>query len=95
MMKRSNAIISMIVCLFVFQLGVSALPAPAGTDSGSLEQTYQAGPVRGTVVDAAGNPVIGAGVRVPGTTTGTVTDLNGAFVLNVEPGSRLEISSIG
>ena len=95
MMKRSNAIISMIVCLFVFQLGVSALPVPAGTDSGSLEQTYQAGPVRGTVVDAAGNPVIGAGVRVPGTTTGTVTDLNGAFVLNVEPGSRLEISCIG
>ena len=95
MMKRSNAIISMIVCLFVFQLGVSALPVPAGTDSGSLEQTYQTGPVRGTVVDAAGNPVIGAGVRVPGTTTGTVTDLNGAFVLNVEPGSRLEISCIG
>lgn len=50
---------------------------------------------KGKVVDASGEPVIGASVLVPGTTTGTVTDMDGNFELRVEPGTRLEVSSIG
>ncbi len=50
---------------------------------------------RGKVVDANGEPVIGASVVIPGTTTGVVTDIDGNFELRVEPGTRLEISSIG
>ena len=50
---------------------------------------------RGKVVDANGEPVVGASVFVPGTTTGVVTDVDGNFELRVAPGTRLEISSIG
>ena len=49
----------------------------------------------GKVSDAQGEPLLGAGVLVKGTTTGTVTDFEGAFSLSVSPGTVLEISSIG
>ena len=52
--------------------------------------------VKGTVKDAAGEPIIGAAVLVQGTTNGTVTDVNGAWSLrNVPAGATLSVSSIG
>lgn len=51
--------------------------------------------VTGKVVDANGEPLIGVGVLVKGTTTGAATDLDGAFELNVPEGAVLEISAIG
>ena len=52
--------------------------------------------VRGTVTDEAGEPVIGAGVLVQGTSIGTTTDVDGAFVLDRVPANAvLEVSSIG
>ncbi|WP_455585313.1 TonB family protein [Bacteroides sp.] len=50
--------------------------------------------VAGKVCDADGNPVIGASVLIEGTTTGTVTDLNGTFVLKAPKGSTLSVSYI-
>ena len=46
-------------------------------------------------VTSQGEPVIGAGVLVKGTTTGTATDMDGNFVLNVRPDAVLTVSSIG
>ena len=52
--------------------------------------------VKGIVKDATGEPVIGASVRVVGTTTGTVTDFDGNFELsNVAAGAKLQVSSVG
>ena len=52
--------------------------------------------VSGIVKDATGEPVIGASVRVVGTTIGTVTDFDGLFELsNVAAGAKLQISSVG
>ena len=52
--------------------------------------------VSGVVISTADNlPVIGASVRVPNTSTGAVTDIDGAFKLNVPEGTQLEISYIG
>ncbi len=39
--------------------------------------------VKGTVSDKDGNPIIGANVVAKGTSTGTITDVNGAYNLNV------------
>ena len=56
----------------------------------------QASTCSGTVRDAAGEPIIGASIRVKGSKTGTVTDIEGNFTLsNVKKGTKLEISSIG
>lgn len=52
--------------------------------------------VQGTVVDGTtGDPIISANVLVKGTLTGTSTDLDGHFELEVPEGSVLEVSYIG
>ena len=52
--------------------------------------------VKGTVKDAAGEPVIGAAVQVAGTHNGTITELDGSFALSgVQQGDKLEVSCIG
>ena len=52
-------------------------------------------PLTGTVVDAQGFPVIGAGVVQTGTTNGTVTDDNGQFVIRVPENASVEVSALG
>jgi TonB-linked SusC/RagA family outer membrane protein len=51
--------------------------------------------VTGRVVDVKGEPLIGATVKIKGTTTGTQTDVNGNFTLEAPDNSLLEISYIG
>src|SRR5690554_3943039 len=52
-------------------------------------------PITGTVTDANGAGIPGATVLVEGTTTGTATDIDGNFSLDVPEGSVLLISFIG
>ena len=51
--------------------------------------------VKGHVKDSAGEPVIGATVRVAGTNGGTITDFDGNFTIKAEQGATLNISYIG
>ena len=52
--------------------------------------------VNGQVKDTQGEPITGANVAIKGTTTGTITDLDGMFSIpDVEQGSIVEISFIG
>lgn len=51
--------------------------------------------VKGVVVDVNGEPIIGANVKAVGSTTGTITDVNGEFSLTVATDATLEISFIG
>jgi len=59
--------------------------------------TYAQRTVSGTITDAnGGEPLISATVVVPGTGTGTITDFDGNFSLEVPDGtSQLEISYTG
>lgn len=52
--------------------------------------------VSGSVTDESGEPIIGANVVVIGTSTGTVTDIDGNYsVSNVSSGASLKVSYIG
>lgn len=51
--------------------------------------------VNGTVKDNTGEPVIGAGVIVKGTTQGTSTDIDGNYSITCAPAAILEFSFIG
>ncbi|SFK65819.1 SusC/RagA family TonB-linked outer membrane protein [Proteiniphilum acetatigenes] len=51
--------------------------------------------VSGTVVDEAGDPVIGATIQVKGTSQGTVTDVDGNFNLSAPAGGTLVVSYVG
>ena len=56
---------------------------------------YAQSEISGTVVDPAGETVIGATVMEKGTSNGTVTDFDGNFTIKVKDGAILVISYIG
>lgn len=60
-----------------------------------LHAQQQAKTVTGTVTDVNGEPIIGANIRIKGTTTGTITDIDGNFSIKAEPQSVIEVSYIG
>lgn len=64
------------------------------TQTGTVSSA-QEGKVKGRIVDATGEPVIGAAVREQGTSNGTTTDIDGNFTLDVAPNANLEVSYIG
>ncbi len=86
--------------LFLCLLSAGMMCAPVATFAvaGDHMEKAVAGPedqeIRGTVEDANG-PLIGATVKVVGAVKGTVTDLDGNFVLKCKPGAMLDISFVG
>ena len=67
------------------------------SNSGSVyEINQQTGlTLKGVVKDVKNEPLIGVNVLIKGTTTGAITDLDGAFTLNVKKGDVLVISYTG
>jgi len=62
----------------------------------SLAANAQQKTISGKILDAKGDPIIGANVEVKGTSTGTVSDADGNFTLTVpENGKVLAVSYIG
>jgi TonB-linked SusC/RagA family outer membrane protein len=58
-------------------------------------QQQRAKTIKGNILDEKGEPIIGASIKIKGGTTGTISDLNGNFVLDVPENSTLDISYIG
>ena len=63
--------------------------------SSKVQQIGNSLVIKGIVVDAFGQPIIGANVMVKGTTNGTITDMDGHFALEVSSGAILQISYVG
>lgn len=52
--------------------------------------------IKGVVNDPTGMPIIGANIRIKGTSTGTISDIDGNFTLDVDGNAQLlEVSYIG
>ncbi len=71
-----------------FVLALAGLLAALGLNAQNIT-------VNGTVKDNTGEPVIGAGVIVKGTTQGTSTDIDGNYSITCAPAAILEFSFIG
>ena len=84
-------------CLLLSAFSVSgALAAPVTTGDASAMIVQQGKKVTGVVVDASGEPVIGANVVVKGTTNGTITDFDGNYTIEgVSASDVLVFSYIG
>ena len=82
-MKSIQLLKRMASVLAGFLLGVTMLSA-----QGTLT-------VKGTVLDAEKQPVIGAAVLQAGTTNGAATDIDGNYTITVPAGATLEVSAIG
>ena len=70
-------------------------PTPDTGQSSSVSMSGRNVKASGLVVDAEGEPIIGATIKRPGTSTGTITDVDGHFSIDVPEGSILQISYIG
>lgn len=83
--RRSDAALPFKMVLLALLCLLMALPASAQLRS-----------VSGTVVDATGEPIIGANVRVVGDAArGTITDIDGNFKIQASAKEKLQISFIG
>lgn len=51
--------------------------------------------ISGTITDVTGEPVIGATVKIKGTNTATITDIDGKYTIEVSPNSVLQVSYVG
>lgn len=82
------------LALCFLMVGAGVTP-PIHAANAEVQISQQARKVTGTVTDAKGEPLLGVNVVVKGTTNGTITDLDGKYTLEVEPGAILEVSYIG
>ena len=71
--------------------------APTGAikTSATQQNLQQNQSLSGLVTDTGGVPIIGANISIPGSTIGTITDVDGKFTLSVPRGSVLRFSYIG
>ena len=88
-MRKQVLFSVMLVMSVMGGLAVSPVSAMAAV---AQSQTIK---VSGQVVDQSGEPLIGATVRVKGTQTGAVTDLDGNFQLDVPSNATLVVSYVG
>ena len=77
-------------CVATYSNGHIIIRKQVDTQSGKKSQM-----VKGTIVDASGEPIIGANVVVKGTANGTITDIDGNFSLDAPEGAILQVSYIG
>lgn len=80
MNKRANLYFAALLGAMSPLSTVTALAAQSNSTIATA--TQQQTSCKGTVKDASGEPIIGATIRIDGKTGGTVTDLDGNFVLN-------------
>ena len=94
MSKRVQTVGIMMALMALPSGVVYASTSPAQTVAYNVQQDADC---KGVVIDATGEPVIGASVVVKGKTgAGTVTDIDGNFTLkNVKKGETLRITSLG
>lgn len=65
------------------------------TERPKVQQIKEEKKVTGVVKDQNGEPIIGANVSVKGTTLGTITGIDGDFVLDVPENAVIQVSYIG
>ena len=95
-MKYANLTLPSRKLCFVVALAAGIMSFPLSTKAEqAVQNVQQTGVVKGQVTDKNGDAVIGATVKVKDAQSGTVTDFNGNFSLNVQNGGTLIISYIG
>ena len=105
LLLRSSTLISAAFCLVAWA-GLSVHSSQASpervtnealvtSDISFTDRGYIAQPISGTVTDETGAPLPGATVLVKGTTNGTITDLDGKFVIDADADAILTISYVG
>ena len=90
-LKKTHRLTVWLLCLTIGLYPLQTIQAsPLESSSNTLAAT-----ITGTVTGESGEPLIGATVVVKGTTTGAVTDLDGAYTIEAGPDDVLLFSYTG
>lgn len=89
-----------LICGLSFGLAASPMLAKAENSKHDLATdaqyaSQQNRKINGNITDEHGEPLIGVSVVIKGTTTGTITDFDGNFSLDVSDNTTLQISYVG
>lgn len=90
-MNRQWALIGAILLASGMTCGTAMAASPNQVMSVTQSSTI----IKGQIVDAEGEPIVGATVVEIGTTRGTVSDLDGNFQLNSSANAKLRITYVG
>lgn len=90
---RKKTVLYLLSCMILFAGSVDAAPGVFPSPVETIDQ--QVNPVRGTITDETGEPIIGASIVEKGTTNGVISDIDGNFSISVPGNSVLSISYIG
>ena len=94
MLKRVKSVSMLLTLVGFASTGVAYANEISGAVSSNTTQQQET--CSGVVKDASGETIIGASVIVKGTTNGTITSIDGDFVLsNVKKGDIIQISFVG
>lgn len=81
-----------VLCLSFGNVYAADAPDPQASTSKVSGPTIK---VSGTIVDELGEGIPGAFVKLKGSTKGVVTDIDGAYTIDVPKGSKLEVTFLG
>ncbi|WP_208644859.1 MULTISPECIES: SusC/RagA family TonB-linked outer membrane protein [Mucilaginibacter] len=81
--------------MVLLNMQASAAEAPKANAKSNYNFNLNFAKLTGKVVDEKGEALVGVSIRIKGTTTGTQTDANGNFTLDVQPNAVLTVSYIG
>ena len=81
-----------VLCLSLGNAYAAAAPAPQAKTSSVSGPTVK---VAGTILDELGEGIPGAFVKLTGSSKGVVTDIDGAYTIDVPNGSKLEVTFLG
>lgn len=90
-LRKSLAVISLATAI-ICATNVPTVYASGTENAGAASQQQSQKLISGTVIDASGQPVVGASIVEKGTTNGIMTDENGRFSIEVKTNSKLVVS---
>lgn len=92
--NQKNRLRYLLILGFVFQMCFStSIFATENSNSTKSEKVLKS--ITGKIVDSDGTPLIGVNIMIEGTAVGTISDIDGSFSLDANPGDVLVISYVG
>ncbi|MDR2917036.1 MAG: SusC/RagA family TonB-linked outer membrane protein, partial [Tannerella sp.] len=85
-----------IILMMIFFTSLIGSPGGMFANANGVQEVLQNGTIKGKIVDATGEPLIGASIVIKNSSIGTISDLNGDFTLSGVPAEvTLLISYVG
>ena len=95
-MKIKNKFLFILTISILIMPSLWAIGKSSAIDSLTSQQQQTEGTIKGKVTDKSGETLIGVSIKIKGTNSGTITDVNGSFTLSkVTPSTILIFSYIG